>query len=100
MGALIAKFKSFEAMGFEIFTKCYATSIWPVTDYCAEIWGYTKGISIDNVQLKAMRILLGVHKFTANLFLEGELGWFTSIIRLQLAMLRMCNRLTQMDRNR
>ena len=98
--SLIAKFKNLEDMGIETFTKCYTTSICPVTDYGAEIWGYTKYSSVDAVRLKAMRVFLGVHKFTALLFLEGELGWYPSDIRRKIAMLRYWNRLTKMNRTR
>ena len=87
-------------MGYDTFTKCFYTSICPVTDYGSEVWGFIKSSSIDNVAMKAMRVFLGVHKFTTSLFLEGELAWKPAIIRRKISMLRFWNRLVQMNINR
>ena len=100
LGAVIAKYKNLENMGYDTFTKCFYTSICPIIDYGAEVWGYIKTSKLDNVALKAMCVFLGVHKFTTTLFLEGELAWKPAIIRRKLSMLRFWNRLILMDNNR
>ena len=87
-------------MGYNTYTKCYQTSICPVTDYGAEIWGSCKSAKYDPVFLKAIRVFLGVNKFTATLFLEGEMGWTPPEIRRKICMLRYWNRLVRLDQNR
>ena len=100
VGALIGKYKQLSEMGYQTYTKCYNTSICPILDYGAEVWGGYKAPKIDNVQNKAMRVFLGVHKFTSNDFLCGDMGWYPSYIRRNLAMLRYWNRLLNMENYR
>ena len=87
-------------MGLETFTKCIESSVYPVLDYGAEIWGYRKESPTDKVQLKAMRVFLGVHKFAPNLALLGDMGWTPSSIRRKMCLLRYWNRVTKLDDDR
>ena len=100
LGAVIAKYKNIENMGFETFTKCVETSVYPVLEYGAEVWGYPKESPTDKVQLKAMRIFLGVHKFAPNLALFGDMGWTPSSIRRKMSLLRYWNRVIGLNDNR
>lgn len=100
LGALIAKLHHFAGMGYQTFTKCYYTCVSPITEYGSEIWGFVNYHKVETVQQKAMRVFLGVHKYAANDFLYGDMGWYPSKLRLKLKRLRFWNRLCLMDENR
>ncbi len=55
---------------------------------------------IDNVQNRALRLLLGVHKCAPNLSINADMGWIPSKIRRHTAILRMWNRSVKMEDNR
>ncbi len=72
----------------------------PILDYSAAVWGYRQYQQIDNVQNRAMRYFLGVHRFTPGLALTGDTGWLPSTYRRWAGMLRLWNRLIKMDESR
>ena len=100
LGALIAKYKSLNEMGFDTYSKCFNSYICPILDYGAEIWGYCNSNKSESVQNKAIRVFLGVHKFASIDFLNGDMGWYPGKIRKKLSMLRFWNRLINMEDNR
>jgi exonuclease III len=100
LGALIAKYRTMDNMGFNTYSKCFETSICPILDYGAEIWGYKKCEQIDSVQMKAMKVFLGVHRFAANLAVLGDMGWLPTEIRRKICMIRYWNRLIKLEDNR
>ena len=100
LGAVIAKYKTLENMGYETFTKCVETAVYPVVDYGAEVWGGLKNANTDNVQLKAIRCFLGVHQFAPISGILGDMGWLPSEYRRKICMLRYWNRLIVMKDER
>ena len=100
LGALIGKFKYSDYSSYESFKKCFETNINPITDYGSEVWGYMREASTDQIQIKAIRTYLGVHKFAPILALLGDIGWLPSFIRRKLSLLRYWNRLVKMDNTR
>ena len=100
LGAIIAKYKSLGEMGFETYKKCFDTSITPILDYGAEIWGYCKAPMIDAVQNKAIRVYLGVHRFAPNLAINGDVGWIPASIRRKICLVRYWNRVISMQESR
>ena len=61
---------------FDTYTKCITgtSSVYPVVEYEPEVWGYRKDSSTNQLQLKAIRIFIGVHKFTLNLGIMRDTG--------------------------
>ncbi len=100
LGALVAKYKSYNDMTWNTYKKIYESCILSVLTYGAEIWGYSTETKTVLVQNKAMRIFLGVNKNAANLAIIGNLAWTPQLISKKLCMLQYCNRLIQMDNNR
>ena len=100
LGTIIGKFKSIKNITYDTFTKLYSTSVLPVIDYASEIWGFSKALSCDKVQHKAMRYFLGVHKFCPLPAMCGDMGWLDSRSRRFLNMLKFWNRLVAMSENR
>ena len=76
-------------MWFNTYTKCYESSICPILDYGAEVWGFTRAPNVDQVQEKAIRVFLGVHRFATTLAINGDMGWVPSAVRRKLAILRL-----------
>ena len=56
--------------------------------------------SVENVQLRAMRYFLGVHRFTPILATVGDTGWLSNIYRRWQSMIRLWNRLILMNDER
>ena len=87
-------------MGFDTYSKCFNASISPILEYGAEIMGYHKGENIEQVQNKAIRVYLGVHRFAAIPAITGDTGWVPSSIKRKICMLRYWNRLCLLDEPR
>ena len=82
------------------FTKLYSSCICPILDYWAAIWGDKEFIKIEQVQLRALRYFLGVHRFAPTPMLLGDAGWMTCHSRHELAALRLWNRLVTLPSTR
>ena len=63
LGSIIAKYKNMNYIGYDTYTKLFDTGVSPVLEYGSEVWGYGKFENIQQVQNKAIRIFLGVHRF-------------------------------------
>ena len=100
LGAVIGKLRKLDNMSYESYTKCVESSVYPVVEYGAEVWGGMKDSSTDKIQLKAIRSYLGVHKFAPTLAILGDMGWTPSCIRRKICMLRYWNRLICLEDDR
>ena len=100
LGAIIAKFKELNDLGYKIFKKPYESTVIPILDYGSEVWGMRMSKNIDNVQNKAIRFFLGVHKYAFILAINGEMGWLPTLDRRAMNVLRYWNRLIRMNNNR
>ena len=95
LGKLISKFKGVKNMGYNTFTRLYNSCVVPI------IWGiYSKSQLSEAVQNRAIRSFLGVHKFSANLAINGDMGWENCTIRKKIEILRVWNRLVVTDEAR
>lgn len=100
LGAIISKFKALKNVGFRTFETMYNSGVKPVLEYGSGVWGHITGTCIDNVQNRAMRYYLGVHKFSPNLALSGDMGWLTPKLSRYICRVRLWNRLVAMEENR
>ena len=100
LGAIIGKFKTLKNVGYETFTKLYEAGVKPIMEYCCGVWGYIRGPELDQIQNRAMRYYLGVHKFAPNVGVEGEMGWLSPKLSRNLGLARFWNRLMDMENNR
>ena len=100
LGSLIAKFKPMKNVSFNSYTKLYETSIASILDYASEIWGKSRGTQCEQIQQRAIRFFLGVHKFCPLPSMSGDMGWSTCQNRRQLHMLRFWNRLLSLQSTR
>ena len=100
LGAMISKIKNYNDLGYAGFTKLYNSLVVPIEDYGCEIWNINMHKEIIDIQNRAMRYFLGVHKYTPILGLQGEMQWESVKNRQNIAMLRMYNRICKMSSER
>ena len=100
LGSLNSKFKSLKNVSFNAYSKIFHSGVASILDYSSEIWGFIKAPSIDKIQNRAMRFLLGVHKFCPLPALSGDIGWLPCRYRRYISIIRYWNRLIQMNNER
>ena len=100
LGAIVAKYKKNNYMGYSTFTKLYESCVCPIVDYSSGVWGFEDFQTTAALQNKAQRIFLGVHKFAPILALEGDMGWLEPRYRRWLEIIRLWNRLISLPENR
>ena len=97
LGAIYTKYKSNKGFGYDTYTKLFNSGVATVLDYGSCIWGFGTYDKINTVHNRAIRLFLGVHRFTSNLGINGEMGWLPSKIRRYMNIIRYWNRLINMD---
>ena len=80
LGKIISKIHSLKDFGFKSYEKRYFSCVVPILDYASGVWGYKKYLASDNIQNRAMRYFLGVHRFAPLLAVYGDMGWIPSQI--------------------
>jgi len=100
LGAIISKYKQINGLGYYTYTKLYNSGVCPILDYCSEIWGFKEFKQIEAIQHKAIRIFLGVHRYTPLPAVDGDMGWSACATRRKVAMFRFWNRLMDMEDDR
>ena len=100
LGAIYSKYKSNKGFGYDTYTKLFNSGVASILDYGSCIWGYGTFDNINAVQNRALRLFLGVHRFTSNLGINGDMGWVPSKIRRYVNIIRYWNRLINMDDTR
>ena len=78
-------------------TKLYMSGVTPIINYCSWVWGYNAFYKLDTIQHCAIRLYLGVHKFSPNKVMDADMGRQNSRILRHVDMLRLWNRLLNME---
>ena len=99
-GALRNKLHYLRECRYDTFTKLYVTCVTPILDYSAGVWGYKFNQKPENVQHRAIRSFLGVHRFAPNHAIYGDIGWVSSQLRRHIEICRLWNRLVDMPLSR
>ena len=100
LGGVISKIHHLKDFGIKTFEKLFTSFVVPVLDYSSSIWGYKDFACLNQIQNKAIRYFLGVHKFAPTLAINGEVGWVNSKERRWCNMIRYWNKLLSMDDTR
>lgn len=100
LSAIIGKFHTYKNITYNVYTKLYDATVWPILEYCASVWSYKKHVKPDQIQNRAIRYYLGVHKNAPILGIQADMGWITPEFKYYLAMFRYWNRLINMDSSR
>ena len=100
LGALVSKHYTSKGLDFKVYEKIYNSTVVPVMDYSAGVWGYKTFDSHDKLHHKALRTFLGVGKQTPLVALDGAVAWKSPKLRRHVDMIRLWCRLVKMDRGR
>ncbi len=100
LGSIVSKYKQSNFMGYSTYCKLYNNCVLPVLDYSAGVWGYKKYQQTDQVQHRAMRIFLGVHRFAPIASLYGDMNWLYPQYKRWIDMIRLWNRLISLPTSR
>ena len=97
LGSLVSKFFKHNGLTYATYTKLYHSTVVPVCDYAAGIWGIRNYKKCQTLQNRAMRTFMGVGRMTPILFLYGDMKWVPHYIRQEGEVLRLWMRLLEMD---
>ena len=100
LGLLRFKLKSLKDCRYNTFTKLYSSYICPILDYSAGVWGFKQFSAPEVIQNRSIRYFLGVHRFSSNFVINGDMGWLSCRNRRKIAMINLWNRLVKMPSNR
>ena len=100
LSGIISKFKYFKDIGYHTFTKLYQTGVKPIFEYGSAIWGFNKDKYSQQIQNRAIRYYLGVHKNATSLALQADMGWLNVKYLFGLKTLSLWNRIVNMDCSR
>ena len=74
LGHLRFKLRSLKECRYSTFKKLFTSCVVPILDYSAAVWGFKYQSKSEVIQHRAIRYFLGVHRFTANSMIEGDMG--------------------------
>ena len=100
LGGIINKFKKLKGSGYETYSKLFDTCVTSVLHYSSGIWGAQASVAIDQVQQRARRYFMGVHRYAPIAALHGEMGWYPLYIQRYVSIFRYWNRLVGMQNDR
>ncbi len=90
---LLNKYKDINGLGYYTYTRLFQSGVCPILDYRSKIWGFRYFYKVDSIQNKAIRIYVGVHRFTPIAAINGDMGWTHSSVRRKVCMLRFWKRI-------
>ena len=100
LGALRNKIHNVKDIHLGTFTKLFNSGITPILDYCAGVWGFSNYKCLEDVQLKAARYFLGVHKLCPIAAIEGDIGWVKCSTRRKAEIINLWNHLVTLGDHR
>ena len=100
LGALTAKYYASKGFSFKTYSKLYSSTIIPVTDYAAGVWGFKNYDDINKLQHRAIQTFLGVGKQTSLVALDGETGLNSPLYRRHCDIIRLWHRLSRLPVSR
>ncbi len=99
-GSIINKCKAINGLGHYTYTRLFQSGVCPILDFGSEIWEFQHFDKLDSIQNKAIRIYLGVHRFTPIAAINGDMGSTHSSVRRKVCMVRFWNRIINLDPQR
>ena len=94
--SLISKYYVYRNFCYNVFTHLFNTCISLIMLSGSEACGYNKFKKCDQIQYRAMRFFLGVHKYAPIFRIQGDMGCVSLTVDRHIAMMRFRNRLINM----
>ena len=93
LGAIITKYKQVPYMCYKTYTKLFDACVYPILEYYSPIWSHCNCNDIDDIQYHAMRVYLGINRYSAKIAIKGDMGWMPGNIRRKINLICYWNRL-------
>ena len=87
-------------MPYEVYSRLYDSTVWPIISYGAAIWGTKSFSCINAVESRAMRFFLGTGRYTPNNALYGEFAWHPPQVKQWRSVAYQWHRISRMSPNR
>ena len=87
-------------MTFDVYTHLYGSTVAPVLNYGAGLWGTCSYSSVNTIQNKACRFFLGVGAKAANTATRGDMGWQPQLHYQYIEVMRLYHRLETLPNSR
>lgn len=100
LGLIIAKSKLLGGLPFNTFYKLFQSTVVPIIEYGAAVWGYKEFSSVNSVYNRACRYFLGVGKYAPNMAVQGDTGWTPAFISQWISISRQLCRYSIMADSR
>ena len=100
LGAIRSKLKNLKECGYNSFNTLFNAGVLSIADYSAGVWGTKSFAKTEQIQYKAARYFLGVHRFAPIEALLGDMGWTTARTRHKILMLKLWNRFCYLPADR
>ena len=100
LGHMFVLNRKLEGIGYKTFTRLYESRIDPVAFYASSIWGVKSFKFQETTQNRAIRVFLGVSKYTSNTAVQGDMGWPSTTNKIRTSVFRFWNRLVNMSNSR
>ena len=100
LGAIRSKIKHLKEIGYNSFNTLLNAGVLTISEYSSGVWGTKIYPKSEQVQYKAARYFLGVHRFAPIESLLGDMGWTTSRTNHKLHQLKFWNRLCGLPTDR
>ncbi len=97
---LISTFNKFRNMGHRTYESLYTSNILSIANYASGVWGFKEFQNARVLQNKVGRFYLGTHTFTPLAAVGLELDWLDIKYTRWLEMLRLKNRIVEMEDHR
>ena len=92
LGSIRNKLKNLKEFGYKSFNTLFSSGVISIADYSAGVWGTKVFPKSEQVQHKAARYFLGVHRFAPIEAILGDMGWKTARTRHKILLLKFWNR--------
>ena len=93
LGVIWSKLEHLKECGYKSFDTLFKAGVLTIADHPADVWGTKSFPKSEQVQYKAARYFLGVHRFAPIEAFLGDMGWMTVITRHEVLILKSWNKL-------
>ncbi len=100
LGGMITKYRNLKEMNYKTYSKLYDSLVCSVMDYSSAVWGVKNYDCMENVHKRAIRYFVGVHRLSPIPGYIGDMGWDSNRTRWKINIVRLWNRLMDIQEDR
>ena len=100
LSSIITKMIKNGGFPYNVYSVLYETCVTSISDYAAEVTGYSQYQPTLDLHTRAIRAFLGLPKNSCSVGVLSEVDWLLPEYRTQLKMIRQYSRMVSMDNSR